>query len=112
MSTAALQARLRQLREERGWGQFHTPRSLALAMSAEVGELADLLSWAADDELSEAQRGAIADELADIASYALNLADVIDVDLGAEVDRKLEETRRRFADLPPGTPSRKGAPGA
>ncbi len=48
-------------------------------------------------------------ELADIATYVLHLANALEVDLGAEVERKLDETRRRFAHLPAGTPSRKEA---
>ena len=108
VSTRELQRRLQRLRRERGWERFHTPRSLALALSAEVGELADVLAWAEDGQpLPEEERRAVADELADIASYALHMADILGLDLGAEVDRKLEETRRRFAHLPPGTPSRK-----
>lgn len=108
MSTRQLQSRLRELREDRAWKEFHQPRSLVLAMLAELGELADVVAWQRDDhELSAVERQAIADELADVATYALHLADVLNLDLGEEVERKLEETRRRFADLPPGTASRK-----
>ena len=35
--------------KERDWEQFHTPRSLALAMVGEVGELCELLQWRGDD---------------------------------------------------------------
>lgn len=108
LSTRSLQAHLRELRSERAWDEFHQPRSLVLAMLAELGELADVLSWHRDGQsFTQAERRAVADELADIASYALHLADVLDLDLGAEVERKLAETRQRFANLPPGTPSRK-----
>lgn len=111
VSTRPLQAQLRALRRERAWDDFHRPRSLVLAMLAELGELADVVSWHGDDqELTEVERRAIADELADVASYALHLADVLDLDLGAEVERKLAETRQRFATLPPGTPSRRPGP--
>lgn len=111
LNTAGIQARLRTFRDERAWQRFHDPRSLTLALMAEVGELADTLSWRSDPSTAE-DREALADELADIATFLLHLSNALDVDLGAEVERKLEETRRRFADLPSGTPSRKGAPGA
>lgn len=106
LDTAGIQDRLRAFRDERDWQQFHDPRSLTLALVAEVGELADSLSWR-DGEPEPADRDALADELADITTYVLHLANTLGVDLGAEVERKLHETRRRFADLPPGTPSRK-----
>jgi dCTP diphosphatase len=106
LDTAGIQARLRAFRDERDWQQFHDPRSLTLALIAEVGELADSLSWRRDDALPPV-RDVMADELADITTYVLHLANTLGIDLGAEVERKLAETRRRFADLPPGTPSRK-----
>ncbi len=37
--TAGIQARLQAFRDEREWQGFHDPRSLTLALTAEVGEL-------------------------------------------------------------------------
>ncbi len=104
--TERIQQRLRLFRDERDWARFHDPRSLTLALMAEVGELADTLAWAGDGSAG-AGRSIAADELADITTYVLHLANTLGIDLGAEVERKLAETRERFADLPPGTPSRK-----
>lgn len=106
LDTSDVQDRLRAFRDERDWNHFHDPRSLTLALVAEVGELADSLAWRGG-EPEPPSRDALADELADIATYVLHLANAVDIDLGVEVERKLDETRRRFADLPPGTPSRK-----
>jgi dCTP diphosphatase len=104
--TERIQQRLRVFCVERDWARFHDPRSLTLAIAAEVGELAESLAWQGEGG-SPPDRAAMADELADITTYVLHLANTLDIDLGAEVERKLAETRRRFADLPPGTPSRK-----
>ena len=104
--TELIQQRLRLFREERDWARFHDPRNLTLAIAAEVGELAESLAWQGEGG-SPPNRAAMADELADITTYVLHLANALGIDLGAEVERKLAETRRRFADLPPGTPSRK-----
>ena len=106
LDTAGIQIRLAAFRDERDWRGFHDPRSLTLALAAEVGELAESLAWQGEGG-SPPNRAAMADELADITTYVLHLANTLDIDLGAEVERKLAETRRRFADLPPGTPSRK-----
>ena len=68
--------------EDRDWSQFHTPRSLALALVGEVGEVCELLQWRGDDgaqpglpEWTTAERTALADELADVLSYVIRLAD-------------------------------------
>ncbi len=45
--TAGIQARLQAFRDEREWQEFHDPRSLTLALTAEVGELAQALAWMA-----------------------------------------------------------------
>ncbi len=105
--TAGIQARLQAFRDEREWQEFHDPRSLTLALTAEVGELAQALAWTAAAGAPPTHE--VAGELADIATYVLHLANALEVDLGAEVERKLDETRRRFAHLPAGTPSRKEA---
>lgn len=104
--TTSIQARLAAFRDERDWQRFHDPRSLTLALAAEIGELAEALAWEGEESIPP-DRAAMADELADITTYVLHLANTLDVDLGAEVERKLDETRSRFSDLPPGTASRK-----
>jgi len=40
---AELTERIRAFSEERDWTRFHDPKSLALALVGEVGELAELL---------------------------------------------------------------------
>ncbi len=44
---------LMQFVRERGWKQFHTPRSLAVSISVETGELLEHVQWRGDAELDE-----------------------------------------------------------
>jgi len=109
LHTLEAQAEFAAFRDARGWAPFHDPRSLALALCAEAGELAGVLSWQSDDGgLSDDVHAAAAAELGDVIAFALHLANALEIDLGAEVARSLETARQRFASLPPGTPSRKG----
>ncbi|CAD7954234.1 unnamed protein product [Amoebophrya sp. A25] len=41
---------LREMVRLRDWEQFHTPRNLILALTGEVGELAELFQWRGDDQ--------------------------------------------------------------
>ena len=89
--------------EERDWAQFHTPRSLALALVGEVGEVCELLQWRGDEgappglpEWAPQERAALADELADVLSYVVRLADVAGVDLADAFVRKLEKNRAKY----------------
>ena len=46
----SLRDRLRAFAAERDWEQFHSPKNLAMALSAEAGELLEVFQW-----LTEAQ---------------------------------------------------------
>lgn len=98
---ADLTARMRAFTEERDWGRFHDPKSLALALVGEVGELAELLQWVPADDAVEhftepARRARIGEELADVLIYLVRLADVVGVDLGDAARRKLADSTTRF----------------
>ena len=95
-----LQVLLAAFAEARDWGQFHTPRNLALALVGEVGELSALLQWLSDEEVEvwlndKRGREKLAAEMADVFAYLLRLADVANVDLAAALRSKtlLNEAR-------------------
>jgi len=95
-----LQILLAAFAQARDWGQFHTPRNLALALVGEVGELSALLQWLSDEEVEvwlndERGREKLAAEMADVFAYLLRLADVANVDLAAALRNKtlLNEAR-------------------
>jgi dCTP diphosphatase len=88
---------------ERDWAQFHTPRSLALALVGEVGELCETLQWRSDEGTrpglpgwTDDERVAFEDELADVLSYVIRMADVAGVDLPAATRRKLAKNRAKY----------------
>ena len=89
--------------EERDWARFHTPRSLALALVGEVGELCEVLQWRGDDGAapgllgwSDKDRTALTEELADVLSYVLRIADVCDIDLPTAYADKLAKNRAKY----------------
>ena len=104
-----LQSRLLAFRAERNWERFHDPKSLAAAIGAEVGELLEQVMWLSTDEarsLTPAQVDGIRDEVADIAIFALHLANSVGFDLGEAIDDKLKVVAER---IPPSqdAPARK-----
>lgn len=89
--TEAARDALRAFVAEREWGQFHTTENLAKSISIEAAELLELFQWNADiDE----QR--LRDELADVLTYCLLLADRIGADPQQLVLDKLEQTRAKY----------------
>ena len=82
---------LRQFIAERDWQQFHTPENLAKSISIEAAELLELFQWSEPSDLSE-----VRDELADVITYCLLLADKYDLDVEKIVLEKLEKTKAKY----------------
>jgi NTP pyrophosphatase (non-canonical NTP hydrolase) len=96
-----LRAAMRQFSDERDWAQFHDPKSVILALTGEVGELAELFQWlpagqAARLAADEPLRTRAGEEMSDVLLYLVLLADVLDIDLARAAASKLAEARRRF----------------
>ena len=85
---------LQQLRSfvaERDWKQFHTSENLAKSISIEAAELLELFQWG-----SNANEGNIKDELADVLTYCILLADLYGLDPYELVIEKLEKTKEKY----------------
>lgn len=92
---------IRDFSEERDWTQFHDPKSLVLALVGEVGELAELLQWVPADSAIEhfadpVRRARAGEEIADVLTYLLRLADVLGIDVAQTTLAKQAEVRTRF----------------
>ena len=93
---AHLRERIRDFVARRDWEQFHTPKNLAMALGAEVGELLALLQWRRPDESPDTE--AAADEVADVLIYLLLLADSLGIDPVAAAMAKVERNEHRFPE--------------
>jgi NTP pyrophosphatase (non-canonical NTP hydrolase) len=82
---------LRKFVAERDWQQFHTPENLAKSVSIEAAELLECFQWQ-----STPDNKAVADELADVLTYCLLLADKLGLDPLEIVAEKLEETKAKY----------------
>jgi NTP pyrophosphatase (non-canonical NTP hydrolase) len=76
----ALQVRLRAFAAERHWQPFHTPKNLAMALMVEAAELAEIFQWMTPEQSlavagDPALKEPIADEVADVLLYLLQIAD-------------------------------------
>ena len=88
---------LRRFRDERDWGQFHTPKDLAISVSVEAAELLELFQWQKEaDQLDPEVRDKASGEAADVLMYLLLLCDRLEIDLVTAARDKLDRNRRRF----------------
>lgn len=96
-----LEAVLEAFANERGWGRFHSPKNLAMALTGEVGELVEIFQWMTEEESRGVGRdprtaAAVRNELADVCIYLVRLAGVLGLDLNEAVEGKVERNRGRF----------------
>lgn len=95
MTIRSLQQALAQFAAEREWEQFHTAKSLAMALSGETGELLEVFQWLTPEEsatvMGDPKKAAqVREEAADVFAYLLRLADVLEIDLEQALLEKIE----------------------
>ena len=73
--------------------QFHNAKDLALALSIEASELNEVFLWKSSEQ---ADREKIKDELADVLTFALLLANEQKIDLGEIVLNKLKKSAEKY----------------
>lgn len=90
-SIPILTERTRQFAVDRDWLRYHTPRNLLLALTGELGELAELFQFKGDCEdqskLSVDEKDKMGQEISDVTIYLLRLADECGVSLKDELMR-------------------------
>ena len=88
--------RVIRFRDDRDWRQFHTPKDLAISMSLEAAELLELFQWSGTDLECAGKRDKLREELADILSYCILMADVCGLDLDEIMNEKITQNEAKY----------------
>ena len=94
-----LTTRINAFRDARDWKQFHNPKDMAVSICIESAELLEQFQWKNAKECEthlQENREAVADEMADVAIYLFELADLLKMDLGQEMLRKLDKNAAKY----------------
>ncbi len=86
-------------RDARDWRQFHNPKELAVAITAEAGELLQHFVWQSAEQSDRRvleRRTDIENEIADVAILLFELADNCGIDLAAAMRAKLARNETRY----------------
>lgn len=84
---------------DRDWDQFHPPKSLALSLASEVGELLEHFAWVSDDESSQLPEKTyleVKDEMGDVFLNLLYLAHRLGIDLIDVTHKKLNKIAEKY----------------
>ena len=91
MNISQVTTLLRDFVAERDWAQFHSEENLAKSISIEAAELLENFQWGGHFD-----RESVIDELSDVLTYAILLADKLGVDPLSAVVHKLESTKAKY----------------
>ena len=100
---AEMQAWLDQFAAQRDWEKFHTPKNLAMSIAIEAAEIMELVQWQEGSEPIEntANDSPMAEEIADVLSYLLRLATVLNIDLAQALALKIKKNAIKYPALDP-----------
>ena len=82
---------IRDFNEERDWDQFHSPENLAKSIAIESGELLECLQW--NNNYNKEQ---VCEELADVFTYCIMMAEKLGVKPEDIILKKLEKTKKKY----------------
>ena len=83
--------RLATFRDARDWAQFHTPENLAKSIMIEGAELLEHFQW--DNNYN---REEMVEELADVMSYCMLMADRLDIDIEQAIHNKIDKNEAKY----------------
>lgn len=98
LTIADLTEKMHEFVRSKGWYEEdskrpQTPRNLSISLALEAAEILEHFQW--NEEFS---RDELADELADVALYLLQLASIAEIDLESAILKKLEVNAKREWD--------------
>ena len=86
---------------ERDWEQFHSPKNLSMAIAAEAAELMEHFLWQSPEQSradmeAEKLRAKVEEELADIFIFAIEFANMTEIDLAAVIEAKMKRNAEKY----------------
>ena len=101
-SVESLKSEVMRFVEARDWSKSHNPKDLSIAISIEIGELLELFLFKNKSKVAEKlknnpmYRERIAEELADVLIYSLELAEYLKMDVSRIIRTKLEKNSIKY----------------
>jgi NTP pyrophosphatase (non-canonical NTP hydrolase) len=94
-----LRDEVRRFANARAWGEFHTPKNLAMALAVEAAELMEHFQWLTPGEsaaLPASRKREVAQEIADVLIYLVRLSDVLGIAPLPAAFAKLSVNARKY----------------
>lgn len=100
LDLAQINRAFRELAERKAWQVYHTPKNLAAAVAVEAAELLENFQWLSDEQAAALKddalaKGKVADEVADVLMYLVELCARMEIDLAEAVAQKICKNNER-----------------
>ena len=82
---------IRKFTEDRDGDQFHSPANLAKSIVIEAAELLECFQWSDEYDLEH-----VKEELADVLTYCVDLADKLDLDMDEIIQAKMKKNAAKY----------------
>ena len=94
-------SKIKKFRDDRDWKKFHNPKDMAEGIVIEASELLELFLWKTQEESKKYVKDKenleeIADEIADILYFTIELADDLGIDIEKAVLNKLKKSEKKY----------------
>jgi NTP pyrophosphatase (non-canonical NTP hydrolase) len=97
MDIEAISTRLSKFSEDREWGQFHSPKNLAISLAVEAGELLEIFQWLPESfTYDNTVHKKVSEEIADILIYAIMFSQKLNIDIENAVLNKIELNEKKY----------------
>jgi dCTP diphosphatase len=90
---------VQQFVDQRNWSKFHNLKNLSMALAIEAAELMEHTQWLTTEQVTpplSVDASAVREELADVVSYALAIANGLDIDLTRAINDKMIKNRIKY----------------
>ena len=94
-----LEQKLKKFAEDRNWGQYHSPKNLAIGISVEANELLELFIWQSESEsrqITPKQLERIREEVGDVLIYLINFCRSVGIDPVECAHKKLAINEQKY----------------
>ena len=101
MDLKKIQNKLALFAKARNWDKYHTPKNLAMALAGEAGELLEVFQWLTNEEsmpenLDKKTLVHAEEEIADVLTYLIRLADKLDINLEKALYKKIAMNGKKY----------------
>ncbi len=98
---AQIKQHIQDFSDARGWRKGQNAKDLAMALTVEAAELAEIFMWLHSDRADDVKEDPkefehLQEEIADVFWYLCRLCEHFDIDLAGAVEDKTEKNARKY----------------